>query len=75
MHPSWSGTFPSLSFPALPPPLSHRRRLRAQLGAAAADGSLLSHTVQEALSFDQTLDREAGYAECPARFPRQAWPR
>ncbi|CAM9192731.1 unnamed protein product [Scytosiphon promiscuus] len=52
-----------------------RRRLRAQLGAAAADGSLLSHTVQEALAFDRTLDREAGYAECPARFPRQAWPR
>eukprot|EP00752_Nemacystus_decipiens_P007232 g6473.t1 len=52
-----------------------RRRLRAQLGAAASDGSLLSHTVEEALAFDRRLDEEAGYAECPARFPRQTWPR
>ncbi|CAM9174230.1 unnamed protein product [Ectocarpus sp. 6 AP-2014] len=52
-----------------------RRRLRAQLGAAAADESLLSHTVEEALTFDRCLDREAGYAECPARFPHQTWPR
>ncbi|CAN0229055.1 unnamed protein product, partial [Laminaria digitata] len=52
-----------------------RRRLRAQLGAAAADGALLSHTVEEALAFDRQLDREVGYAECPARFPGQSWPR
>lgn len=52
-----------------------RRRLRAQLGAYAADESLLSHTVEEALAFDRRLDREAGYAECPARFPHQTWPR
>ncbi|CBN76706.1 hypothetical protein Esi_0000_0496 [Ectocarpus siliculosus] len=52
-----------------------RRRLRAQLGEAAADESLLSHTVEEALAFDRCLDREAGYAECPARFPHQTWPR
>ena len=49
--------------------------MRAQLGAAAADGALLSHTVEEALAFDRQLDREAGYALCPVRFPGQAWPR
>ena len=52
-----------------------RRRLRAQLGPAASDGSLLSHTVEEALAFDRYLDREAGYAECPTRFPGKSWPR
>ena len=52
-----------------------RRRLRAQLGAVAADSALLSHTVEEALAFDRQLDREAGYAECPTRFPGQSWPR
>lgn len=56
-------------------PSSLRRRLRAQLGAAAADGALLSHTIEEALAFDRQLDREVGYAECPARFPGQSWPR
>lgn len=52
-----------------------RRRLRAQLGTAGADSALLSHTLEEVLDFDRRLDRDAGYAECPGRFPGQTWPR
>lgn len=56
-------------------PSSGRRKLRSQLDTVADDAALLSHTVEEALSFDRHLDAQAGYGECPSRFPDQLWPR